>query len=191
MEDKKINNENIKDQYEEDINKKFKRILEIDQKSRKFDEFSLLKGKNNHSFHELLNILEDKVKITCNENMEKLIAFSKKIDDKNKIYTPETGYEEEFKKAENELVDCVNQFNNYRDSLEYDIMNLKRLTMESFNLCNESCKEEMKNKNLNEGITRNCLNSCYRFLLMNKEIFNDIVNEKLEEVKSDITKSNI
>ena len=180
-----------KQKQEEELNKKFKRILEIDQKAKKLDEFLLLKGKNMNLFNDLLNILEEKIKRTCNDNMEKLMVYSRKIDDRNKIMIPETGYEEEFKKAENELIDCVNQFNDYRDSLQNDMSNLKRLTMESYNLCNESCKEEMKNKNLNENVTRNCLNGCYRFLLMNKEIFNEIAHEKLEFIKDEVSKANI
>ncbi len=180
-----------KQKQDEELNKKFKRILEIDQKAKKFDEFKILKGKNFNLFNELMNNLEEKIKRRCIENIEKLFAFSKKIDDKNKIMAPETGYEEDFKNAEIELIDCVNQFNDYRDSLQNDISSLKRLTIDSYNLCNESCKEEMKNKNLNELITRNCLTGCHRFLLMNKEIFNDIVYEKLEFVKDEITKTNI
>ena len=191
MEDKTNNKELLKEKQDAELNKKFTRILEMDNKSKKFDEFLLLKGKNLNSFTDLLNTLEEKLKRTCSENMEKLIAFSKRIDEKNNIMAPEKGYEEEFKQAEFELVECVNQYNVYRDSLENDFVNLKRLTMDSYNLCNESCKEEMKNKNLNENITRNCLNGCYRFLLMNKEIFNDIVYEKLEFVKDDISKANI
>ena len=190
MEDNQNAKDNIQKQ-EEELNKRFKRILEIDQKAKKFDEFLLLKGKNMNSFNDLLNILEEKIKRTCSENMEKLMAYSKKIDGKNKIMLPETGYEEDFKMAEIELIDCVNQFNDYRDLLQNDMSNLKRLAIDSYNLCNESCKEEMKNKNLNENVTRNCLNGCYRFLLMNKEIFNDLVHEKLEFVKDEVGKAKI
>jgi len=184
MEDSK-NDEAIGKKNEE-LDRKFNYILDLDHKSKKFDEFLLMKIKNQNLFNDILTILEQKIELTCNEKLERLYAYSKKVDGNSKIILPESGYEVEFKNAEVELKDCVKEYNIYKDSLENDIINLKRLAIESYNLCTESCKQEMKNKNLNENLTRNCLNGCFRFLLMNKEIFNDIVYEKLGIIKEEI-----
>ncbi len=180
----------VKEKQEDDQDRKFTKILEMDQKQKKLDEFNLLKGRNLNLFNELFNILEDKIKQNCNDNIEKLFVYSKKVDNNNLI-SSEDGYEKEFKTAETELINCVNKFNYYKEYLENEIVNLKRLTTESYSLCKESCKEEMKAKNLTENMTKNCLNGCFKFLLMNKEIFNDIIKDELINTKDEIMTAKI
>lgn len=184
----KITNHDID---KDDVNLKFSKILATYQKSKKLDEFSLIKGNNHNLFNQILNILEEKIKVSCFEHYEKLLAFSKRKDNMQNSLEPVTGYEKEFKLKEQEFMTCVGRFDDYKNSLDNDLYLMKRFSSESYDLCLESCKDEMINKNLNEMIVRNCLNSCHRFLLMNKEILNGILNERLLDLNKEFASFNI
>lgn len=188
MEDNSTHKERKISPQEEALNKKFARILELDQKSKNIEEFNFLNDKGVAVYHDVLEHIAKKIVTHCSKEYEKLIVFSRYDGKEKGDYTPEKGYEKEFRQAEVELGHCRDNFQIFIERIEDGMLAMRHLGKNTYKLCLESCKEEMKVKNLSENNTKNCLNGCYRYLLMTKESFSDYAVARNEYIKHDIDK---
>ncbi len=178
--------DNLKSEEIQKLNDRFKRLMEAEHKAKNFNSFKFFNDSNSDYINELSRTIEKKSQEFCKRQYEGLLAYSKKFDEDNKIISPEVGYEKEFNEAEDSLKKCIGKFDFYRNGLEYDVELLRQFTSDSYNLCLESCKHEFVSKKLNENIIKSCLNGCYRYLLINKEIFNEMMADRFVTLKDEI-----
>ena len=174
------------------INEKFLKIVSVEEKSKNFEIFNLLKPFNIILLNRIINNLEDKIKTKCSNQYEKLMIYSKfpnnKENNDTKIgFIPIPGYIDEFKISENELKNCVEQFNYLKYEIENDMNSLNKLAIGSYNLCLNDCKDDMEQKILNEAVVRKCVIQCFRYLNYNKDAVNQILTEKLKDLKENIS----
>ena len=51
----------------------------------------------------------------------------------------------------------------------------------SYYLCVDSCEDEYINKKIPDNIIKSCLNGCYKYLLMNRKVMNDVLESSMKK----------
>ena len=177
---------NQTDSEASNLSNRFEKLLEIDQKQKNIEEFYYLKGENFDLFNKFSKLLHEKNIKKCQNQYDKLFVFSKRFDDDSGARLPEKGYDEEFKNAEIELKQCSSLLESYRKALEFDIDRLSLFSQKSYGLCLESCKDEYVNKKVPDNLIKSCFNGCYKFLTMNKETMNEIMDYSIKDYMSSL-----
>jgi hypothetical protein len=178
-------NQKIKNEEKENLTQRFRKILEIDDKQKNLQEFSFLKGNNNDLFIEFSKLLKEEIEIKCRDKIDKLFVFTKRFEG-NEERKPEIGYEEEYSNSEKELNDCAYLYEKYSEALVSDIDRLIYFSRKSYHLCVDNCEDEYVNKKVPDNIIKSCLNGCYKFMLMNREIMNEMLDSSIKDFTNNI-----
>jgi hypothetical protein len=126
---------------------------------------------------------------SCKDRLDKLLLHSEnsdlKIIDNLK---PQIGYENEFNSAKTEYKECANNYQYIIDKFVSNTETLNLLSIHSYSICLDVCKNLIKQNKQNESEARKCITDCNNYRNINLDAAHDFIIEDIQNTKNNINK---
>lgn len=168
------------------IDDKLEFLITEKKNNIKIKEISPFYEKDAISIREIFNYIENKKFKTCENQYSELSKYSSNLFNKHENFNnayANKDKQKEFNEAKIKLIQCFQPYDEISEQLKNNLFFFENITMQSFGMCINDIKKEIKEKKINENQVRMKIDRCFYSYLNSLNTNNKLVNELIKSIK--------